>query len=104
MTLATIEQIADMLNEAAAMDPRLFAMFDVMIPVANTIGLATPIELMAFNDKVAMASCLGILNSVYADTGKRIMLATENKDGTIRRRFIVSLSEIAERLPDVGSG
>lgn len=82
-----IDRTVALLNEAASLDPRFMALFDVMVPCANIVGHATPIELMGVNPVLSMASCLGVLNGVLSDSSCRISIITENVDGHTRRVF-----------------
>lgn len=82
-----IDRTVALLNEAISLDPRLMALFDVMVPCANIVGHATPIELMGVNPVLSMASTLGILNGVLSDSSCRISIITENVGGHTRRVF-----------------
>lgn len=88
---AESEQLMDnavaMLNEAVALDPGLWSLFDCMVPCAPVVGSATAIELMSVNKSVAMASVLGILNGVLSSPNCRISVVKENANGTIKRVF-----------------
>lgn len=96
--MTDINQAVALLNEAVALDPRLWGLFDVMVPCATIVGHATPIELMALNQNVAMASLLGVLNGILADEQQRISIITENEGGRTRRVFIRTSNS-----PDVAS-
>lgn len=82
-----IDHTVALLNEAVSLDPRLMALFDVMVPCANIVGHATPIELMGVNPSISMVGCLGILNGVLSDSNCRISIITENVGGHTRRVF-----------------
>lgn len=86
--MSKIDSTIAMLNEAVALDPSLWALFDVNVPCAAIVGHATPIELMAVNSTIAMANCLGMLNGILADADYRISIITENEGGRARRVFI----------------
>lgn len=82
-----IDRTVALLNEAVSLDPKFMSLFDVMVPCANIVGHATPIELMGVNPVLSMASCLGVLNGVLSDSSCRISIITENVDGHTRRVF-----------------
>lgn len=82
-----IDHTVALLNEAVSLDPRLMALFDVMVPCANIVGHATPIELMGVNPAISMVGTLGILNGVLSDSDCRISIITENVGGHVRRVF-----------------
>lgn len=82
-----IDHAVALLNEAISLDPRVMALFDVMVPCANVVGHATPIELMGVNPILSMANTLGILNGVLSDSNYRISIITENEGGHTRRVF-----------------
>lgn len=84
-----LDRAAALLNEAVALDPKLWSLFDVMVPCAAIVGHATPIELMAVNDRFAMANALGIVNGLCAVGDRRIGIILENTDGKAVRRFAV---------------
>lgn len=88
---ADLQHAVDLLNEAVALDPKLWSLFDVMVPTAIVVGLSTPIELMQVNDRLAMANVLGVLNGLLApDADKRISIIVENKNGQTQRKFCVT--------------
>lgn len=82
-----IDHTVALLNEAVSLDPRLMALFDVMVPCANIVGHVTPIELMGVNPAISMVGCLGVLNGVLSDSSCRISIITENVGGHTRRVF-----------------
>lgn len=84
-----LEQTVALLNEAVSLDPMLWSLFDVMVPCAAIVGHATPIELMAVNDRFAMANALGLVNGICAVANHRIGIILENTDGKAVRRFAI---------------
>ncbi|MNQ34444.1 hypothetical protein D3C85_478980 [compost metagenome] len=104
-----IDRTVALLNEAVSLDPKLWALFDVMVPCATVVGHATPIEFMGVNPSLAMASCLGLLNGVLSDSGCRISIITENEGGRTRRVFArttnapTTVGEGNAELPEVHS-
>lgn len=86
-----LQHAVDLLNEAVALDPKLWSLFDVMVPTATVVGLSTPIELMQVNDRLAMANVLGVLNGLLAPSAnERISIIVENKNGHTQRKFCVT--------------
>lgn len=91
-----LQHAVDLLNEAVALDPKLWSLFDVMIPTATVVGLSTPFELMQVNDRLAMANVLGIINGLLAPgADRRISIIMENKNGHTQRKFCVTELEYA---------
>lgn len=85
-----LARAVDILNEAARLDPRFWSLFDVMVPTANIVGHATPIELMQVNDRIAMAGVLGVINGLLGDGTQRISIIMESENGIAKRRFVAT--------------
>lgn len=99
-----IDRTVTMLNEMVSLDPRTWALFDVMIPCAPVVGHVSAIELMGIHQKLAMVGVLGIVNGVLGDPASRISIVTENKDGNLQRRFArTSIAALAQHYGHEGA-
>ena len=82
-----IDKTVNTLNEAAALDPNIFSLFDCMVPCAPVVGHATNIELMSVTPSLARVGTLGIINGMLEDSGSRICIIVEEFNGKAKRTF-----------------
>lgn len=86
----TLQEAADMLNEAVTLCPALLTLFEVQVPVNHMLGMATRVEVLDAGE-LALANALGLVNAIVATEDKRLSLVMEiGHDRQPRKRFAVT--------------